>query len=78
MIPILPTNDVTYLAGGLVVGYDGLLWPVEEADTGITGSLAVTEADDTLEASGTVAPAPSSGNRMGGTGAIRRRGGQPR
>lgn len=48
-----------------------------ETDTAITGSLSVTEADDTLAASGTVAPAPSSGNRMG-SGAIRRRGGQPR
>src|SRR5690606_26742591 len=32
MLTIHPTNDVTYTTGGLVVGYDGLLWPTTQAE----------------------------------------------
>src|SRR5690554_3779498 len=50
VLTIHPTNDVTYTTGGLVVGYDGLLWPAETAE-GVpeaTATLAVV-----IELSGT-------------------------
>src|SRR5690606_9866656 len=51
MLTIHPTNDVTYTTGGLVVGYDGLLWPAETAE-GVPEATATLSV--VIELSGTV------------------------
>ena len=59
MLTIHPTNDVTYTVGGLVVGYDGLLWPAETAE-GVPEATAtltvVIELSGTAETPTTTIP----------------------